>query len=235
MENTTTQNTEQTQSTAPAESTTVTDNGESTEQVTTYVNGKFKSVSELEKSYESLHQKFGSFSGSPEEYSMSADTEYNSEHPILAEIQSFGKENNLSNEGYQNLVSVLLNNEKANVEAQEAQALQVKTDLGANANERLQNIDDFLGANIEVSDSMKDLISQAKDQPGGVELLEAFIGMSKKTAPASEQVAAPIKTFSKDELQKMQFAKDDYGERKMNNPSYRKLVEEYHGKLIAQG
>ena len=236
METTTTQTTEDTtQSTAPAESTTVTDNGESTEQTTTYMNGKYKSVSELEKGYENLHSRFGSFTGAPEEYSMSEGVEYNSEHPLLAQIQSFGKENNLSNEGYESLVTTLLDNEKANIEAQEAQALQVKKDLGPNANERLQNVDDFLSANLEVNDSMKELIDLAKDQPGGVELLEAFIGMSKKTPPASEQVAAPTKTYSKDELHNLQFAEDQYGNRKMNDKSYRKMVEDYSAKLLGQG
>jgi len=228
--------TEQTTTTeATTEPTTVTDSGESTEQITKYANGKYNSVSELEKGYENLQSRFGSFNGAPDEYSMSEGTEYNNEHPILAEIQTFGKENNLSNEGYQNLVNVLMDNERTNIEAQEAQAVQVKKDLGTNANERLQNIDDFLNANMESSDDMKALIGQAKDSPGGVELIEAFIGMTKKTAPASEQDVVPIKTFNKDELHKMQFAKDEYGNRKMNDASYRKQVEDYHAKLIAQG
>lgn len=196
---------------------------------------KYSSLAEQAKAYPELQQKFGAFTGSPDEYSIKEGTEYNSEHPILAEIQTFGKENNLSNEGYNALVNVLLNNERANNEAAEEQATLVKKDLGANANERLQNIDDFLGANMEVSDTMKDLISQAKDQPGGVELIEAFIGMTKKTSPASEQVAAPLKTYNKEELHKMQFAMDEYGNRKMNDLSYRKNVEEYSAKLIAQG
>ena len=231
MENTTTQAEQTTTDTsANTESTTVTDNGESTEQVTTYMNGKYKSVSELEKGYENLHSRFGSFTGSPDEYSMSEGTEFNSEHPILAEIQKYGKENNLSNEGYNSLVNVLLDNEKANIEAQEAQTVQVMKDLGPNANERVQNITDFVNANMELNEGMKGLIDQAKDQPGGVELIEAFIGMTKKTGPASEQVAAPMKTYNKEELHKMQFANDEYGNRKMNDAAYRKQVEDYSAK-----
>ena len=119
MENTTTQTTtenpQSAEATTATESTTVTDAGESTEQVTTYMNGKYKSVSELEKGYENLHKRFGSFTGAPEEYSIAEGTELNAEHPILESIQSFGKENNLSNEGYQNLINVLVENEKANI------------------------------------------------------------------------------------------------------------------------
>lgn len=235
MENNTTTQTEQTSQSASTESTTVTDTGESTEQVTKYANGKYTSVSELEKGYENLQSKFGSFSGSPDEYSLAEGTEINNEHPILAEIQAYGKENNLSNEGYQNLVNVLLNNERANQEDMQAQSDQVKKDLGANANERIQNIDDFINANLEVDDRTKGLLDLAKDQPGGVELIEAFIGMTKKTTLASEQVAAPVKTYNKEELHKMQFAMDEYKNRKMNDPSYRKKVEDYSAKLLAQG
>ena len=166
---------------------------------------------------------------------MTEGTEYNAEHPLFQELQTYGKDNNMSNEGYQKLTEILLNNEKTNVEAHNEQVAQVKKDLGANANERLQNIDDFIGANMQANDSMQELIGKAKDMPGGVELIEAFIGMSKGTSPASEQVAAPIKTYSKDELHKMQFAMDEYGSRKMNDASYRKQVEEYHSKLIKQG
>lgn len=234
METEATQTTETTPS-ATTESTTVTENGEATEQVTTYMNGKYNSVSELEKGYENLHKKFGSFSGAPEEYSIAEGVEYNSEHPLLAQIQAFGKENSLSNEGYNSLVNVLLENEKANVAEQEEQVKQVMKDLGPNANERIQNIDDFINANMEADDNMKGLLDSAKEQPGGVELIEAFISMTKKTTPASEQVAAPIKTYNKEELHKMQFAKDDYGNRKMNDPSYRKMVEDYSAKLLAQG
>lgn len=247
MENTTTQ-TEQT--TSEATSTTETKAGniqentgewflaegvQGTGERPDYFMDKYTSLSDQAKGYKELQQKFGAFSGSPDEYSMSEGTEYNSEHPILAEIQTFGKENNLSNEGYNNLVNVLLENEKANIADMEAQAVEVKTALGENANERLQNIDDFVGANMQLDDNLKGLVDMAKEQPGGVELLEAFIGMSKKTGPASEQVAAPMKTYNKDELSKMQFAKDDYGNRKMNDSAYRKMVEDYHAKLIAQG
>jgi hypothetical protein len=200
-----------------------------------YYLDKYSSLAEQAKAYPELQQKFGAFKGSPDEYTMADGTEYNSEHPLFAEIQAYGKENNLSQEGYQGLVNVLLDNEKANIAEQEEMTKQVMKDLGPNANERVQNIDDFLNANMEASDDMKGLVDLAKGQPGGVELLEAFIGMTKKTAPASEQVVAPIKTFNKEELHSMQFAKDEYGNRKMNDPSYRKMVEEYSGKLLAQG
>lgn len=210
--------------------------GNEVEIANSFVNGKYKSVSDLEKGYENLQKRFGSFTGAPEEYSMAEDISINAEHPLLAQIQAFGKENNLSNEGYNNLVGSLLESEKALQEQAQAQAEEVMKGLGPNAKERIQNIDDFVNANVEANDDMKSLIDAAKEQPGGVELLEAFIKMSKGTAPASEQVVSPVKTYTKDELNKLQFATDDYGNRKMaSDPAYRKMVDDYTAKLLAQG
>jgi len=236
VENTTTQ-TEQATSTESASTEATETATTSTEQeiATSFANGKYKTISDLENGYDNLQKKLGSFVGAPDEYSITEGTEHNSEHPILAQIQSFGKENNLSNEGYNNLVNVLLESEKANEAEYQTQVEQVKKDLGPNANERIQNVTDFVNANMELDDNMKGLIETAKETQGGVELLEAFIGMSKKTGPASEQVVAPIKTYNKDTLNQMQFAKDDYGNRKMNDPDYRKQVEDYHANLLAQG
>ena len=216
------------------------DNSQGTEEeiqevATSFVNGKYNSVSALEEGYTNLASKFGSFTGSPEEYSMGEEVEYNKEHPLFSQLEEYGKENNLSNEGYQKLVNVLLDNERTNIATQEAEVAEVMKNLGDNAPARIQNIDDFVNANMQVDESMKDLINEAKEQPGGVEMLEAFIAMSKKTPPASEQVAAPIKSYSKDELHNMQFAMDEYGNRKMNDPSYRRKVENYHANLIKQG
>lgn len=227
---------EATASTETTETTSTEQTSQTTEQeiATSFANGKYKTISDLEKGYENLHKKFGSFSGAPEEYSVSEGTEIDTEHPLLANIQSFGKENNLSQEGYQSLVDVLVENEKAFQADLETQKQEVLKGLGENASERMKNIDDFVGANMQLDDNLKGLIDMAKEQPGGVELLEAFIGMSKKTAPASEQVTAPIKTYSRDELNKLQFAKDDYGNRKMNDPQYRKMVDEYTAKLLEQ-
>ena len=253
MENTTTQ-TEQTASseTTASETTTQTaeagnvkpDTGEwylaegvqgTGEKPEYFLSDKYASLSEQAKAYPESQKRFGSFTGAPDEYSIAEGVELNAEHPILESIQSFGKENNLSNEGYNNLVNVLLENEKAIEADQQAQTEQVKKDLGPNANERIQNVDDFINANLEANNDMKGLIDLAKGQPGGVELIEAFIGMTKKTGLASEQVAAPMKTYSKEELNTLQFADDSYGNRKMNDNAYRKMVEDYSAKLLAQG
>lgn len=226
------------EATASTETTTTEQTSQTSEQeiASSFVNGKYKTVSDLEKGYENLQSKFGSFSGAPEAYNLSEGIEINNEHPILESLQSFGKENNLSNEGYEKLVNVLVENEKANLADIEAQKQEVLKGLGENATERMKNIDDFVGANMQLDDNLKGLVDMAKEQPGGVELLEAFIGMSKKTSPASEQVATPTKVYSKDELTKLQFATDSYGNRKMaSDPQYRKMVDEYTAKLLAQG
>ena len=231
---TTTTESASTEATTTAATETATETSQEKEIATSFVNGKYNSVSDLEKGYENLQSRFGSFTGAPEAYTTPEGTDLNVEHPLLESLQSFGKENNLSDEGYQGLVNVLVENEKAFQEEQSKQAEQVMKDLGPNANDRIKNVEDFVNANLELNDDMKGLIDQAKNQPGGVELLEAFIGMTKKTAPAGQEVATPTKTYNKDELNTLQFATDQYGNRKMNDPAYRKMVDEYTANLLAQ-
>lgn len=210
--------------------------GQPTEQTTTYVNGKYNSVTALEEGYTNLQKRFGSFTGAPEAYEMAEGKEINGDHPLLAELQQYGKDNNLSNEGYNALVDVLVQNEISTQEEMKQQAEEVYKSLGENAPARIQNIDDFLNANAQLSEEQVALVEQAKGLPGGVELLESFISMSKSSAPAPQEVAAPVQNFTREKLNEMQFAKDEFGNRKMSmDANYRKKVEEYHKQLLAQG
>jgi len=214
---------------------TATDDVTGQETVTTYVNGKYNSVSALEEGYTNLQKKLGSFTGAPEEYSLGEDLSVNADHPLFTELQEYGKQHNLSNEGYSELVNVLVENEMKAQEEAKLQAEEVYKSLGENAPARIQNIDDFLNANAQLSEEQVGLIEQAKGMPGGVELLETFIGLTKATKPASEG-ATPAPTLSRDKLKEMQFAKDEFGNRRMStDPNYRKQVEKYHADLLAQG
>jgi len=205
------------------------------ETVTSYVNGKYNSVTALEEGYTNLQKKLGSFTGAPEEYSIDG-IEYNAEHPLFSELQKYGKDNNLSNEGYQGLVNVLLENEKFAQEEAAKQRDEVIKGLGENGHARIQNIDDFLNANAQLSEEQVALVEEAKGLPGGVELLEAFISMGKAPKPASDTQVETKTAYSRDKLKEMQFAKDEFGNRKMSSdPAYRKMVDDYHAKLLAQG
>lgn len=210
--------------------------GQATEQVTTYANGKYNSVTALEEGYTNLQKKLGSFTGAPEAYEMGEGKDINGDHPLFAELQQYGKDNNLSNEGYNALVDVLVNNEMARAEEMKQQADEVFKALGENGHARVQNIDDFLNANAQLNEDQVALVEQAKGLPGGVELLESFINMSKSSAPAPQEVAAPVQNYTQEKLKEMQFAKDEFGNRKMSaDPAYRKKVEDYHAQLLAQG
>lgn len=210
--------------------------GQPTEQVTTYANGKYNSVTALEEGYTNLQKKLGSFTGAPEAYEMGEDVTYNAEHPLFAQLQEYGKENNLSNDGYKKLVDVLISNEQATQEEMKQQAEEVFKALGENGHARVQNIDDFLNANAQLNEDQVSLIEQAKGMPGGVELLETFIGLTKSSQPAPAEAVEKRQDYTRDKLKEMQFAKDEYGNRKMSSdPAYRKMVEDYHAKLLGQG
>lgn len=215
---------------------TVTDTVTGQETVTTYANGKYNSVTALEEGYTNLQKKLGSFTGAPEAYEVNEGIDYNPDHPLFEELQKYGKENNLNNDGYNALVDVLIKNDIARQEEIKQQRDEVIEALGENGQARIQNIDDYLNANAQLSEDQVALIEQAKGLPGGVELLETFIEMGKSSTPAAPEHVEVRQEFTREKLNEMQFAKDEFGNRKMSSdPAYRKKVEDYHAKLLAQG
>lgn len=208
-----------TQTETPTESSaTVVDSGTGEAvSTTTYVNGKYDSVSALEEGYTNLHSKFGGFTGAPEAYSLDEGVEYNADHPLLATVQEIGKELNMSNEGYQKLVGAWMDYETNAIETQKAAEMEA---LGTNAKERLQNVSDWMGANLseEAAATLTDNMSSAAI----VGAVEELIAKTKGQKMADETVKPA--TVDKDKLREMRFALDEYGNRKMNNPEYRKRV-----------
>ena len=196
---------------------TVTDGDKETE--TSYLDGKYKSVSALEDGYRELNktfsQKLGTFQGSPEEYA------YNEGLNAIPELEEWGRENQLNNDGLNGLVEL---QNTLSQRADEEYQNQIKTEiesLGDNAKERIANITDFLSANkIEGIDPTT---------AAGFESLEKLIAMTKTPAP---QTAPTAQTVDLDAIKQMRFAKDEYGNRKMSSdPEYRARVLKLEAQL----
>jgi len=192
---------------------TVTDTttGETTE--TTYAEGTFKSVSDLEKGYTELRssysKKLGGFDGAPEAY------KYNEEFVKNDFIDKWGAENQLSQTGLESLVTGYEASQNEQMEAYQAE--QIKA-LGDTAQERMTNVNDFLNANLGEAHGVD--VQSAK----GIEGIEKLIAMTKQTAPATQE-SRP--TMDKEQVKAMRFAVDkNSGERRMSvDPEYRAKVE----------
>jgi len=221
--------------TAPAtESTGDTTTEATTESSTTYMNGRFDSVTAMEQGletsekryedYRSMNDKrFGSFMGSPEAYEMNEGLEASDS------LQEYAKENQFSNEALNGLVE-FYNNDKA--AASEAFYSEQRELLGKDADARLTNVQDWAKANLgaDAMDTFQGMVNSA----ASVEMFENIMKMSSGTAPA--QVATSKTVVDHDTITNMRFAKDNFGRRKMSTDSaYRAKVEAMEAEFVGGG
>jgi len=217
----------------PATESTGTESTENTETPTlSYADGKFTNVGDLEKSYLELQstfsKKLGGFEGAPEEYAFSQENFEADDYSGL--ITEWGKEHELSNDGANSLYEAMREiDSKRNESASEAENTYVKEQtelLGQNADTRIKNATDWVKANIgdEAADSINQMWGGAK----GVEAIEKIMKMSNGAVPAPVQAQEHI-TIEK--VNQMQFAKDQYGNDKMNDPAYAAKVRSLRAQL----
>lgn len=223
---------------ATTEATTVDSSG--TEQsVTTYLDGKYSSVSELENGYKELQSSYSkktqeykentsnfAQTTAPEAYELAEGIESNNR---IDALQAWGKENNLSNDALNGIIS-------ADIEAANAQQAEYISEqkglLGKDAEARLTNISDWARANLgeDNLDAFNEMVTSAK----GVELFEKLSKMSQGTQAAA--VAQPKTMVDRDTLTEMRYAKDQYGNRKMSSdPQHRAKVNKMMEEFVAGG
>jgi len=231
MSEETTQPSETTETTTEATAETVVENnGEATEQTTSYANGKYDSVSALETGYSELQksysQKLGGFDGAPKDYELAEGVETT---PRLEALQAWGKENQLNNDALNSIVQMDV---EATEKAQEAYVTEQKEILGKDAETRLTNLSDWARAQVgeDMMDTFGGMITSAK----GVEMMEGLMKQMQGTAPAPAQ---QTQTVSKDTLNEMRFAIDkNSGERRMSiDPAYRAKVEALEADMAGRG
>ena len=218
--------TEATQTTeaVTTEATTEDENGNQQSE-TSYLDGKYKSVSDLEKGYKELQssysKKLGAFTGAPDEYTLPDGIEPDER---IEALTKWGKENQLNNDALNSIISMdaEFRNTQRDSYAQEQREL-----LGKDAESRLNNIQDWARANLgeDAMDEFSSLITSAKS----VEIFEKLSKLSLGTAPAP---IAAKPTLDKDTITQMRFAKDEFGNRKMSSdPAYRAKVEAMEAEL----
>ena len=223
-----------TSSETTSEATTVTADG-SEQSVTSYLNGKYESVSALEAGYNELQSSYskknaeykeqlGAFSGAPEgEYELSEGID------VYDSVQAYAKENQFSNEALNGLAEVY---SQAENEANQAYIAQQKEILGKDADTRTKNVVDWARANL--GEGSIEALNSMVTSAAGVEMFEQIAKMASGTASA--QVATPKTTVDKDTLTAMRFEKDQYGNRKMSSdPQYRSKVNAMMEEFVSNG
>ena len=198
--------------------------GESTGQTMTYGGGKYDSVSALENGYSELQksysQKLGGFSGSPEDGYVTAEG-FTADEGLAA----WGKENQLSQAGYDSYMEATTNAKNAASEAANAEQMKL---LGENADYRLNNIRDYATANL--GEGAIDTLDGMLTTAAHVEMFERMMqGQHSKATPAEVKSAAP----NAEKVKQMRYAMDENsGQRRMSiDPKYAALVRSEEGKL----
>jgi len=187
------------------------------------------------ESYNQLSSKFGAFTGAPDEYAFSLSEDLTSngvelaaDDPLIASFSEFAKEKGINQETANDLVNMFVESEYAkSLEGGEAETARVAEQmalLGDNAQQRVNNIDNWSKANLtpEQAEGLTGMATSA----ASVQAIEALIAKSKN-APMQTNDVNPASQISRQELETLQFAKDEHGNRKMqSDPEYAKMVRQ---------
>lgn len=197
---------------------------------------KYKTVEDQAKAYTALEGKFGSFTGAPEEYTVTISeelqekgVEFAEDDPLLTEAQEMAKELGMNQEGFDRMLNMYATMQLAETQAIEDLRTEQMKELGNNGQERVDNLDAWAKANLsaDLYDGFKEMAISAN----AVKAMERLVAMSRgKAITPNEAVTSP--TITEEEVRKMQFEKDEHGNRKIaTDPAFRKAFQEKAAKL----
>ena len=189
------------------------------------------SAYEQAKAYTELQKKFGSFTGAPEVYTVelaenikAMGIEIDAEDPLLQAAQEMAKNSNMSQEGFNEMVNLYVNNQVEELKGVESSIENELKQLGTNAAQRINGVNQYIDANFdpETAHSIKAMATTAES----VKAIEAMIGKTRN-APVAPVESVPMPTVTRAEIEAMQFEKDQFGGRKINSdPEFRKAYNE---------
>ena len=190
------------------------------------------------KSYSELEKRFGSFTGAPEEYTFNVSEdmaakfeelglEVNTEgDPLYEAALQMAKETGMNQEGFDKLANVYLMTQLGDIEAAKEHTAKEMANLGEKADVRINNLRAWGENNLspELYQAFQSVVTTADS----VQVLEHIIAQTRN-APVSDASAQQAPSVSESEVQAMQCAKDEHGNRKINtDPAFK---AEYQRKL----
>lgn len=180
---------------------------------------KYGNIAEQAKAYKELESKLGSFTGSPEEYNLKLSEELaekgieiTKEDPLYEEAVKFAQESNMSQDGFDNMMNLYAMAKLAEQEAIQEHIQQEIQALGPLGQQRLDNLVAWGKANIPV-----DLFEGFEEMPQSakaVQALEHIVAMTR-SAPITPEGTVDNAGITEEDLRKMQFEKDEFGNRKI--------------------
>lgn len=194
-----------------------------------FIDSKYKTVSEQAKGYNEIRKQLGGFTGAPEAYEHFTPEgfELNPDEPMLESAREWAKSQNMNQEAFNGLVGLYAEIEagkqKALEEFAQGQIAQIE-----NFDARSQNINDFLSAND--LGALADVIG-TKDQ---LEQFEKLLDMAGKGT--IDPNAEPDNIPSQEEIDRLMFEKDEFGQRIYNkDPERRARVQKMIAARVGKG
>lgn len=197
---------------------------------------KYKTVEDQAKAYTALEGKFGSFTGAPEEYTVSLSeelqekgVEFAEDDPLLTDAKDMAKELGMNQEGFERMLNMYATAQLAETQAIEELRTEQLKELGNNGQERVDNLDAWAKTNLsaDLYEGFKEMAISAS----AVKAMERLVAMTRGQAiTPSEAVTSP--SVTEQEVKAMQFEKDEHGNRKIaTDPAFRKEFQEKAAKL----
>lgn len=189
---------------------------------------KYKSVEEQAKGYNELSKRFGGFVGSPEQYEIpEIVNEVGMDEGVLNILQDIGKESQMSQGMFNNILTRV--GEYRQQEAEQSTKAQMEA-LGENAEQRIQNVNNWLNTNApkEIIEKVAPLGTSAE----AIEAIEWFMDKAKGTTVANNNVEQ-TPAMSDAEFAEMLMAKDNFGNLKVStDPQYKKKMDDITAKRM---
>lgn len=146
---------------------------------------KYKTLDEQAKAYSELEKRFGAFTGAPKDgvYKINMPDgfqgEFDTEHQLFQELNSWAKESNMSQEGYDQAIGML-----ARYEASMLPDMgEIKAQLGENADARISSVAQWAKSNLSADEY--NAFRAAQTQSNAADVFKAFEAVIGKTRQVS--------------------------------------------------
>ncbi len=197
-----------------------------------------ESIAEQAKAYNELSGKFGSFTGAPDEYTVTlsedltkAGVELANDDPMVVAAMEYAKENGMNQKGFDGMVNLYAMQQLADKTANDEYRANEMKALGPDAESRIKNITDWASSKLdsETFDALTSLTTSAES----VKVFEQIIAMTRNASVDVDE-AQSSSGLSAADVSKMQFELDGDGNRRIQtDPAFKaefdKALREVHG------
>lgn len=204
---------------------------------------KYKTVSAQAEAYVGLEKRFGGFVGAPKNekgevayaFTPPEGVEFKADHPMAQSFTKWAGENQLSQDGYNQLLGQLIQYEMA----QQPDVGQMKAKLGDNADSRIAAVAQWGKANLgNEGYALLRTATSGKDADAVFKVLEQVIAKTAQVRMPKPGADVPAASGG-DELAKIKSdhgAKDASGKLRVNSePAYRVEIEKRYREFFANG